>query len=297
MDEIYEPVTGKYRGISKQRNGFITVGLKVTNRCNLDCYHCCRYYDLGDMQIGKAMRIVDNLSEGGVLRVNLTGGEPLLYKDLPSVLEHLKSKKGVSSSLTTNGVLLDRDRASVLSSFLDNIKVSLFSLEEDYGMVTGGNRKDYHRVLEGIGYCVERNLPVHIQTSVLTENVARLEEMAGLCEAMGAAKITLYTNIEQARGYEIPLERRVPKSEIERVVSTLQEKKERENWRMEVKLVKWPPKGQYILIFGDGTVTANPTSKPPHNFEIVGNALEESVINLWENYPYKDAHVDFYCSR
>ena len=297
MNENYEPVTGEYRGISNQRNGFITVGLKVTNRCNLDCYHCCRYYELGDMQIGKAMRIVDNLSDGGVLRVNLTGGEPLLYKELPELLEHLKSKKGLSTSLTTNGVILDRYKAGILASHLDNIKISLFSLEENYGLITGGNEKSYRRVLDGISYCVEKGLPVHIQTSVLEENKARLEEMVGLCESIGVSKITFYTNIEQAKGHELPFERKVPDSEVERLFLALLEKREIEKWGMEVKLVRWPQKGQYILIFGDGTVTANPTNNPPNNFEVVGNALDESVEDLWGRYPHKDAHMDFYCSR
>src|SRR6186713_124484 len=87
--------------------------LSVTDRCNLRCHYCMpedeylwlpREDVLTFEEIG---RVVDLFAEVGVDRLRLTGGEPLLRRDLPALVQQLASRGWLRDlALTTNGVLL-----------------------------------------------------------------------------------------------------------------------------------------------------------------------------------------------
>ena len=223
-------------------------------------------------------------------------------KDIDKVLGYarssrLPSQENPSLSLTTNGLGLNESNADIVAQYLDNIKVSLFAMDQAYTIVTGGKGSDFSKVKKGIENCIKRNLPVHVQTSVLVENKENLIEMAGLCEDIGVSKFTVYSNIEQARGHTLLWERKISDGEIKTIYEGLIEEKDKKGWNIGIKWLKWPLNGQYILIFQDGRVTANPVNEPPHNYKELGNVLESTIDELWRGYDYKYHHIDFYCSR
>jgi cyclic pyranopterin phosphate synthase len=77
-------------------------------------------------------RLARLLSELGVSKVRLTGGEPLVRKDLPTLVEMLAGIKGIEDlALTTNGYLLERDAEALVKSGITRFNVSLDSLERD----------------------------------------------------------------------------------------------------------------------------------------------------------------------
>jgi cyclic pyranopterin phosphate synthase len=76
--------------------------------------------------------LVDIFLELGVTRVRLTGGEPLLRRDLPSLVRLLAAKRGLADlALTTNGVLLSEQSAALKSAGLGRVTVSLDTLRRD----------------------------------------------------------------------------------------------------------------------------------------------------------------------
>src|SRR3954449_409227 len=89
--------------------------VSVTDKCNFRCRYCMPAEGLGWLErdppatfltIGSLVRV---LSEMGVDEIRLTGGEPLVRRDLPTLVGQLGAIPGVRDlSLTTNGVLLDR---------------------------------------------------------------------------------------------------------------------------------------------------------------------------------------------
>src|SRR5579883_3467894 len=87
--------------------------ISVTDRCNLRCVYCMpeeNYVWLPRedlLQFEEIGRLVDLLVERGVDKVRLTGGEPLLRRDLPVLIAQLASRSRIRDlALTTNGVLL-----------------------------------------------------------------------------------------------------------------------------------------------------------------------------------------------
>jgi len=209
----------------------------------------------------------------------------------------LPSRKKISLSITTNGVELDKYKAQMLSEYLDSIKISLFALRANYGVVTGNSYGAYDRAIAGISNAVSAGLPVHAQTSVLKENYDDLVQMTQLLDDLGVAKFTIYSNIEQARGRTLPVAKRFSEEELKRAFDKLLEEKHKRSWNLKIDWRKWPLEGQYILVFSNGDVTANPVNNPPRNFEYVGNLLEETVETLWQRYPNKQSHISFYSNR
>ncbi len=112
--------------------------VSVTDRCNLRCQYCMPEQDyvwlpreslLTFEEIGV---VVDAFTPLGVDRVRITGGEPLLRRDLPVLLESLAGRGTIADlALTTNGVLLARQARALRSAGLHRITVSLDTLRRD----------------------------------------------------------------------------------------------------------------------------------------------------------------------
>ena len=115
--------------------------ISVTDRCNFRCTYCMpkevfgrdweflsRELLLSFEEIARLTRIFVGL---GVRKVRLTGGEPLLRKDVESLVAILAAIEGVNDlTLTTNGSLLERKAAALAAAGLDRVTVSLDSLDD-----------------------------------------------------------------------------------------------------------------------------------------------------------------------
>ncbi len=109
--------------------------VSVTDKCNFRCTYCMPAEGLEWLRRDEILtfeeiaRVVDVLARLGVEEVRLTGGEPLVRRDLPVLVGLLAEIEGVRDlSLTTNGVLLDRLAGPLVSAGLRRINVSLDSL-------------------------------------------------------------------------------------------------------------------------------------------------------------------------
>ena len=130
--------------------------LSVTDRCNLRCTYCMGENGVPWLEPGRILRyeeilaVVRIAAELGMSRVRLTGGEPLVRKDLAWLVRELRRIPGIEDlSLTTNGILLGEQADELRRAGLDRVNISLDSLNpETYGAVTRGGQ--LARVLDGI---------------------------------------------------------------------------------------------------------------------------------------------------
>lgn len=130
--------------------------LSVTDRCNLRCQYCMpeRDYvwlprrDILDFE--EVGALVDVFIDLGVDKVRLTGGEPLVRRDLEKLIELLAAKPGLSDlAMTTNGVLLAERAGDLMRAGLHRVTVSLDTLRpERFRALTRFD--DHARVLAGI---------------------------------------------------------------------------------------------------------------------------------------------------
>ena len=130
--------------------------VSVTDRCNLRCQYCMpeeeyawlRRADL--LTFEETQRLVEVFTELGVNKVRLTGGEPLLRRDLPDLVRMLAHVPAVRDlAMTSNGVLLAGQAAALRAAGLHRVTVSLDTLRaERFRALT--RRDDHAAVLRGI---------------------------------------------------------------------------------------------------------------------------------------------------
>ena len=112
--------------------------LSVTDRCNIRCQYCMPEKDYvwlpkeDILHFEEISKLVDVFVDLGVTKVRLTGGEPLLRRDLPDLIRMLAAKRGISDlALTTNGVLLADQAQALHRAGLHRVTVSLDTLRPD----------------------------------------------------------------------------------------------------------------------------------------------------------------------
>jgi cyclic pyranopterin phosphate synthase len=112
--------------------------LSVTDRCNLRCEYCMPEEEYAwlprkdILQFEEISSLVDVFTTLGVDKLRLTGGEPLLRRDLPTLVRLLAAKEEIRDlALTTNGVLLSEHAAALKAAGLKRITVSLDTLRHD----------------------------------------------------------------------------------------------------------------------------------------------------------------------
>jgi len=112
--------------------------ISVTDRCNFRCQYCMPAEGLawidrnGILTYEEIERLVGIFGAIGIEDVRLTGGEPLVRRDLPELIKRLKNLGMIRDlALTTNGYLLERHAEALADAGLDRINVSLDSLERD----------------------------------------------------------------------------------------------------------------------------------------------------------------------
>lgn len=112
-------------------------------------------------------RLVKIFVSLGVRKIRITGGEPLLRRDLPKLIERINRIEGVEEiALTTNGTLLKKYAADLAKSGLSRVSVSLDSLNEERFFEMNGHRGKVSTVLEGIEKAAESGLQVKINMVV-----------------------------------------------------------------------------------------------------------------------------------
>lgn len=143
--------------------------ISVIDRCNLRCIYCMPAEGIKPiahksiLRYEEITRIVKIAAATGVRQIRLTGGEPLIRKDLAYLVSSLSAIEGIEDiSLTTNGLLLKKHARPLADAGLRRVNVSLDSLSPDkYRDITRGG--DIDTVLEGIREAEDAGLlPVKI---------------------------------------------------------------------------------------------------------------------------------------
>jgi len=133
-----------------------SVRISVTDKCNFRCTYCMPAEGLEWLRRDEILtfeeiaRLARLLAAMGVSEVRLTGGEPLVRRDLPQLVAMLAEIDGIDDlSLTTNGILLARSAGALVDAGLRRINVSLDSLDHvRFAEITRRDALD--QVLEGL---------------------------------------------------------------------------------------------------------------------------------------------------
>jgi cyclic pyranopterin phosphate synthase len=164
------------------------VRLSVTDKCNLRCFYCLpkgfKNFEQPDhwLTFDEIERVIGAFADLGVARVRITGGEPLVRKNLPELAHRLKALPGLDDlSLSTNAVLLSRSAQKLHDAGVSRINVSLDSLKpERFSEITRG---ELQPVLEGLQAAREAGFaPIKLNMLALKGiNDDEFEDMVEYC--------------------------------------------------------------------------------------------------------------------
>ena len=142
--------------------------ISITDRCNLRCKYCMPECGVKKISHEEILRFEEILfvtkifARLGIKKIRLTGGEPLLRKNICELIFEMKKIPGIEQIfLTTNGVNLKNLAENLISAGLDGINLSLDTLNAKiFEKIT--RRNDFAKVFEGLQILLEKNFPVKI---------------------------------------------------------------------------------------------------------------------------------------
>ena len=148
--------------------------ISVTDRCNLRCVYCMPKEGLSwqphadQLSVDEIAQVVEAAAHGGMKRVRLTGGEPLVHPQIVEIVRRIASIHGIEEvSLTTNAMLLERLAAPLAEAGLTRLNISLDTLDADkFRRITRGGKID--RVWKGIAAGERAHLaPIKLNTVIV----------------------------------------------------------------------------------------------------------------------------------
>ena len=147
--------------------------ISLTDRCNMRCRYCMprEHFDSHDflakeeiLSYEELTTVVESLIPLGLTKVRLTGGEPLLRRDVCSFIEMLP--KELDLAMTTNGILLERFAADLAAAGLNRVTVSLDALDVETFQAMGDTNETPETVLRGIEAARMAGLSVKVNTVI-----------------------------------------------------------------------------------------------------------------------------------
>lgn len=160
---------------------FSYLRLSITDVCNFRCHYCLPNGYQGDgepepLSLAEIDQIVQAFAATGTRKVRITGGEPVLRRDLVEILRQVKRTQGIESvALTTNGYKLLEHIDAWHEQGLDQLNVSIDSLDpRAFQAITGHDR--LQQILAGIERGLQLGLAIKVNAVLLADQPQQLSE-------------------------------------------------------------------------------------------------------------------------
>lgn len=184
------------------------VAIELTKNCPLKCKHC--YLNAGEgydpnnnIETSTLNNIVNEIIELNIPSVQLTGGEPLLHKDIYKIIEVLQDKD-ISVQLFTSGYVNDDKTIKKLSSYKDKkfvIQVSVDGLAKYHNNFRGKNDA-YEKTMLFIERSISEGLNLSVGISILDQKNEEIIDLVGILKNKGVSVVRLGYVSERGRAIE-----------------------------------------------------------------------------------------------
>lgn len=186
------------------------VALNLTRRCNLRCAHC--YLDAGardkadpeELTTAEACALIDDIAGlSDETMVVLTGGEPLLRRDLERIAAHTAGL-GLMVVVGTNGMALTERRVAALrQAGVQGVGISVDSLDPGRHDAFRGLPGGFTRTMDGIDACRRAGLGFQIHFTVTDETADELDAMIAFARSCGAIALNVFFLVCTGRGRHV----------------------------------------------------------------------------------------------
>lgn len=205
--------------------------LFVTDNCNLRCVSCACWRDTTRHELTTAewRDVLDQLAALGIIKVNVTGGEPLLRADTPELVAHARAVGIRNVHLNTNAILLDeRRRTAVLDAGVRSFNVSLDGPDAATHEAVRGVDGSFARTVEHLDALVaerrDRRLRVRVNFTVMRSNLRSVPDMVRLAQRW---RVPLSLNLTSDttflfRHEQVTIERRLSPADLSDVLTEVE---------------------------------------------------------------------------
>ncbi|HPL63769.1 MAG: heme b synthase [Syntrophales bacterium] len=210
----------------KLETTLLMVAWEVTRSCNLACVHC-RASSLhesypGEYGTERCLKILDEIASTGRPVVILTGGEPLLRKDIFDIAAY-GTAKGLRMALATNGTLVTEEIARrIKESGILRVSISLDGPDAGRHDRFRGVPGAFAGAMKGIEALKKAGVEFQVNTTVTRSNLAFMQDMLSLAVRLGAAAWHVFLLVPTGRGREMAGEE-IDAEEYEKTLELLRE--------------------------------------------------------------------------
>lgn len=178
------------------------VDICITRRCQLKCVHCnidANKNFKKELSSESWINIFEQLERYNILKVTLSGGEPLLYPSFHTIIQDL-TKRNFLKVLLTNGFSLTEEIAMMLSIANFYVVLSLDGGTSSTHDLFRGKKGAFKAVLNGLKLLQRYNVKTKITTVLNKQNVSEIEEIISICIKYGVISVTFTLLDEIGRG-------------------------------------------------------------------------------------------------
>ena len=200
MSQKPQPTSTSFRGFKDDercrfrplKGDGIRVVVRMTHRCDLHCPHCLvsPHYNLQELGVHDWFRIFSQLPDIRAKKVLLTGGEPLLYKDITRIVEFI-SQMDIPVDLNSN---LQRMTPQLICDMrnagLTEISVSLEGPREVHDAMHG-TAGAYDKLLDAIKWAADLGIQVDVACCVTNENINYIRQIIEMANSLSVQSLTV----------------------------------------------------------------------------------------------------------
>ncbi len=161
--------------------------IEITSLCNYKCNHCGNNsgsQNKNELTANEIMKIINQMERFGILKLTLTGGEPLLKKDFFKILKSA-AEKIPRVGITSNGNLIDKKTSKRLKKYgVSVVKISLDGTEYFHDK-NRGYKGAYKKAINAIKNLIDNKIEVRVQSTLMQENTEEILNIMPILSNLG----------------------------------------------------------------------------------------------------------------
>ncbi len=174
---------------------------EITKRCNLYCIHCISSVgNKRELNTKESLKAINNLKNIGCEELYITGGEPLVRKDIFEILKKAKEKQ-FKISLITNGLLINRNNINKIKLYIEELGISLDGASSQINDKIRG-KGTFKKILKAIEIVKSYQIPLTIYVALNRINLEDLKNILNLVSNFKIKKVKINEVSLRGRAYK-----------------------------------------------------------------------------------------------
>jgi radical SAM protein with 4Fe4S-binding SPASM domain len=223
----------------------------ITRTCNLRCVHC--YSDSmaakypGELDWPQMMAVVDDLAAYEIPSLLLSGGEPMIHPRFFDLIDYARAR-GLKLTLSTNGTLIDREKAELLKAAeVAYVGISLDGIGEVHDRFRG-KQGAFKAAVEGFAACHDVGQKTGLRLTLTRHTVSDIERILDFIEQENIQRVCFYHLVPSGRGGALQILRPEESRHAFDTLIARVDQWNRAGVRREVLTVTQPADGPYLLL-------------------------------------------------